>query len=338
MQVKNIAHISLKLSLFAILITLGGLLIYSYWTELVIAAQSWQRYFHKQLIALLIKTKTDGLQTGLLLMSFSFLYGILHSAGPGHGKFIITTYLATQPKQLKKSLQLTILSSLMQALVAIVVISLMLIVLKLSTKYLKISEYWLMLTSYILIILVGLFLCYKAAKKLLNLTKFAYKQNLKIQKITRLTDASNTLTAQHNSCACCNYHVLSGQNKITRSTNWLDDLAIILAVGVRPCSGALLVLIFSFTMGSYYWGIMATLAMAIGTSITTSFFALLVHYARKFAEYLLRQQSSSSYQIFAIIIQFIGLVGGLVFILMGLILIVGIEHSVYATGNPLFAK
>jgi high-affinity nickel-transporter len=55
---------------------------------------------------------------------------------------------------------------------------------------------------------------------------------------------------------------------------------IILSIGMRPCSGAIFVLFLAYMLDLYRWGIFATLAMAFGTGITLSAFALLVRYAR----------------------------------------------------------
>jgi ABC-type nickel/cobalt efflux system permease component RcnA len=51
--------------------------------------------------------------------------------------------------------------------------------------------------------------------------------------------------------------------------------AIVLAVGIRPCSGAIFILVFALTQGLYWAGIGATFAMALGTAITVSALAIL---------------------------------------------------------------
>ena len=56
----------------------------------------------------------------LALGAAGFLYGVFHAAGPGHGKVVITTYLATQRETLWRGIALAVASSLVQGLVAIV--------------------------------------------------------------------------------------------------------------------------------------------------------------------------------------------------------------------------
>lgn len=45
---------------------------------------------------------------------------------------------------------------------------------------------------------------------------------------------------------------------------------IVLAVGIRPCSGAIFILIFALMQGLYWTGILSTFAMAFGTALTVS--------------------------------------------------------------------
>jgi ABC-type nickel/cobalt efflux system permease component RcnA len=58
---------------------------------------------------------------------------------------------------------------------------------------------------------------------------------------------------------------------------------IVLSMGMRPCSGAIMVLLFSKVIGVFGWGMAAALAMAAGTSLTISALALLVHSFRQLA-------------------------------------------------------
>lgn len=56
-----------------------------------------------------------------------------------------------------------------------------------------------------------------------------------------------------------------------------------LAVGLRPCTGAIIVLVFAFSQGVYGVGVAATLAMAVGTGLAVAVLAGLAVGARGFA-------------------------------------------------------
>ncbi len=56
---------------------------------------------------------------------------------------------------------------------------------------------------------------------------------------------------------------------------WRRGLAAIVAVGLRPCSGAILVLVFALAQGLFWAGIASTLVMGLGTAITVAAIATL---------------------------------------------------------------
>lgn len=64
---------------------------------------------------------------------------------------------------------------------------------------------------------------------------------------------------------------------------WGKALAIAFSVGIRPCTGAILVLVFALSQGLLWAGVFATFAMAIGTAMTVSALAALAVGSREFA-------------------------------------------------------
>ncbi len=65
--------------------------------------------------------------------------------------------------------------------------------------------------------------------------------------------------------------------------SWGKAVTLAFAVGLRPCTGALLVLIFSWGLGLYWAGILATLAMGVGVFMTISVIAALAVFAKSAA-------------------------------------------------------
>ena len=103
----------------------------------------WQRDVNQQMSGLLKAVAENPTKAGGSLLIFSFLYGVLHALGPGHGKIVITTWLATHPSKLKSSIGLTLASSLLQGLVAIALVVVVLTVLQLPARQLHMSSFWL---------------------------------------------------------------------------------------------------------------------------------------------------------------------------------------------------
>ncbi|EJS91266.1 hypothetical protein AAUPMC_04714 [Pasteurella multocida subsp. multocida str. Anand1_cattle] len=97
----------------------------------------WQRDINQLMSDYLHQIQTDKTHAGMWLIAISFLYGVFHAIGPGHGKFIIATYLSTHQTQLKTSMKLTFLSSLVQGSVAVCLTSFVVVILNLSSAYFK---------------------------------------------------------------------------------------------------------------------------------------------------------------------------------------------------------
>jgi ABC-type nickel/cobalt efflux system permease component RcnA len=65
--------------------------------------------------------------------------------------------------------------------------------------------------------------------------------------------------------------------------SWRKVIAVVFSVGIRPCTGAILVLVFALTQGVFWAGVAATFAMALGTGITVSVLATLALGSRELA-------------------------------------------------------
>ncbi|WP_312774748.1 nickel/cobalt transporter [Atlantibacter hermannii] len=258
------------LGLFFLLAIVAGVLVWQYWPRLMMHSIVWQRSVNLEMSALLKRVAENPRQAGGALLLFSFVYGVLHALGPGHGKVVIATWLATHPSRLKTSLGLTFASSLLQGLVAIGLVVIVLSLLALPARQLHMSSFWLEKGSFLLVGVLGILLCWRALKRLRALL-----QRTKFHGFT-----PHHVHSEH--CGCGHQH-LPDQQQLAQSDDWRARLMIILSMGMRPCSGAIMVLLFSKVIGVFGWGIASALAMAAGTSLTISSLALLVHSFRTLA-------------------------------------------------------
>ena len=131
------------LAVFLLLATGGGLWLWQAWPQVMMHSVVWQRDVNQQMSGLLKAVAANPTRAGGSLLLFSFIYGVLHALGPGHGKIVITTWLATHPSKLKSSIGLTLASSLLQGLVAIGLVVVVLTVLQLPARQLHMSSFWL---------------------------------------------------------------------------------------------------------------------------------------------------------------------------------------------------
>ncbi|MCS2162489.1 nickel/cobalt transporter [Scandinavium sp. H11S7] len=258
------------LLLFLIVALTGGAWLWHAWPQVLLKSIIWQRELNQQMSGLLQAVAEDPTKAGGSLLAFSFIYGVLHALGPGHGKVVITTWLATHPSKLKSSIGLTLMASLLQGLVAIGLVVVVLTLLALPARQLHLSSFWLEKGSYALVGVLGLLLCWRALKKL--------RQILRKPTFTAFTPHHE----HHANCGCGHQH-MPDPKQMENGNDWRARLVIVLSMGMRPCSGAIMVLLFSKVIGVFSWGVASALAMAAGTSITISSLALLVHSFRQLA-------------------------------------------------------
>jgi len=238
----------------------------------------WQKTLHREMTQLLQQVADQPHQAGLSLLLFSLLYGVLHALGPGHGKVVITTFLATHPAKLKTSLKLTLLASLLQGTVAIVLVTLMLVILQTSSRQLHLGSFWLEKGSYLLVIGLGIWIGYRALQSL-----WQQRQQRSALKIYTLRSDH-----QHDAhCGCGHAHLPSAQ-QISEALNGKTQLLVVMSMGLRPCSGAIMMLLFAKVIGVYLWGVASAAVMAVGTALTISAIGLFVQRSRALAQRLAR--------------------------------------------------
>ena len=98
---------------------------------------------------------------------------------------------------------------------------------------------------------------------------------------------------------------------------WREQLGVVLAVGLRPCSGALIVLAFALSQGLLVAGIVAVLLMGLGTAITTGTLAALAVGAKSVA----RRLAGADNPVTAAILWWVELFAAIAVLVFGLVLV-----------------
>ncbi len=290
----------LGLALVALTITWVAWLYWSevmgLWQLLIGEVLATQRGLHRDLATAMRDVSKQGYLAGLTLIGLSFLYGVFHAAGPGHGKAVITTYLATQPGEHRSSLVLAACAALLQGVTAILAVELMVTVLASTFRQAQLATGTLEQLSFGVVAALGAFLCLVTGRRLL-----------------RHWRAPSTAHGHH-----C-HHDHTG---LSRNVSWWTAL---LSIGLRPCSGAILVLVLAHSLGLKLAGIAGVLAMSLGTALTVSLIALITVHARHLAASVADRLSADEARL-AFTGNLIGFLGGLLILLMGI--------SLISAGNP----
>jgi nickel/cobalt transporter (NicO) family protein len=217
--------------------------------------------------------KSDSpVRAALALIAIAFGYGVLHAAGPGHGKSVISAYVLTNRETVRRGVALSFLSALIQAFSAIVFFGIMTLVLKQTSIQMRATEATIETISWGLVAAVGAYLLWRQVAPFLN------------RKRDDLAERGHTAHIHDHgpNCACGHSHMASPRD-LQGDWSWSKALPLAFSVGIRPCSGAILLLIFALSQGMLWAGIVGTFAMALGTAITVSALAALAVSSREWA-------------------------------------------------------
>ncbi|ETI60815.1 nickel/cobalt transporter [Marinomonas profundimaris] len=219
---------------------------------------SQQAGFHRELVSLVRSISKEGSPVLLWgLISTSFFYGVFHAAGPGHGKAVISAYMLASKAPLRRGISLAFLCAGVQAVMAVAVILVLSQVFSLAGKAMQISRFF-EIASFAAVGLIGVWILVRLLRGQSGCGHDHSNDHLDGHH--HEPDHSHA----HDSHACCSHH--EQEAKTARRSIW----AMVAAVGIRPCTGAVLVLLFSLSAGIFVWGLVATFAMALGTAITVA--------------------------------------------------------------------
>ncbi|CAB3637341.1 MAG: nickel/cobalt transporter [Achromobacter sp.] len=262
----------------------------------------WQTHFYRQLTAAVRAWQADG--GAWLLIGLSFAYGVFHALGPGHGKAVISSYVLANRQTARNGALLALVSSLVQALVAIAMVAVLALVFNATAAAMNQATRWLELASYGLVTLLGAWLVWiKAIRPLLRrrparaaavvaspaVAAPALKGAAALRAIAIHAPAPIAQGEvrgeghghahvdphdHHDDCGCGHAHVPPPE-QVAGPLNWRRAWSAIFAVGLRPCSGALIVLVFALSQGFFLAGVASALAMGLGTGLTVAALACL---------------------------------------------------------------
>ena len=257
-----------------------------------------------------IRATRDGYGGAPGLIALSFAYGIFHAAGPGHGKAVITSYMVSNEVALRRGLLIAVLAALLQGAVAVALVGVAAIVFHATAARMTAVSQAIELTSYLGIVALGLLLVWRKGRALSAATRsmrgsgrsgipslapFALAPagpSMRFDAAVALPtsgrffsdDGRAALAGAHDAdCACGHHHIPDSRLLASARFDWRAAGIAIATAGARPCSGALLVLVFALAQGIFLAGVAATFAMAVGTALTTGALAVFAVFAKDLA-------------------------------------------------------
>jgi nickel/cobalt exporter len=202
------------------------------------------------------------------LLALAFFYGVVHAAGPGHGKAVIAAYLVGTEGAIRRGIVLSFLSAAAQGVTAISAVGLLAALLGFVSREVADMTRPLELLGAAMIAGVGAYVLATTVRSILA-GRDAHAHH------HHHAHAHDHPHDHHDDRGHAHTHVAPSE-----APDWRSGVAIVAAVGLRPCMGAILVLLFALSYGVFFVGALATAAMSLGTGITVAVLALLSSGAR----------------------------------------------------------
>jgi nickel/cobalt exporter len=288
-----------------------------------------QAEFYRSLSTFIRASKDDGAAMWGLF-GISFLYGVFHAVGPGHGKAVISSYLVANEETWRRGVVLSFVSAAIQSVVAIVVVAIAAVVLGATAKAIGLTVHVVETVSYVLVILIGLRLLFvKGRGFLIAWRELSSKRGPAAATASSSEQGETSHRHDHGPGATavrreqchddghahhvhgphCHHHDGDDHHghgdhghdhdhhasawghahgpepaELAGAGGWRRGLSAVIAVGLRPCSGAIIVLIFALAQDLFWTGVGATLLMGLGTAITVAAIATVAVSARNVAK------------------------------------------------------
>ena len=283
-----------------------------------------QAEFYRQFSSLIRAAKADG-SVAWGLFGLSFLYGIFHAAGPGHGKAVISSYMVANEETWVRGVVLSFASALLQALVAVVVVGIAAALLNATAATMSRAVNLIEILSYSLIILIGVRLLWVKGRVFLTTLQTLHRPAAVGAAVTPAHHRHDPAHGDHDHAHGDHdhAHVHHGHDhdhhqhcaghahdhdhddhasawghahapepeELAGPGGWKRGLSAIVAVGLRPCSGAILVLVFALAQGLFWTGVVSTFIMGLGTAITVAAIATIAVFAKAWAKRVADTQS-----------------------------------------------
>lgn len=319
-----------------------------------------QQRLNRELANAVKELKSAGSLAAAAVLGFiGFSYGVLHAAGPGHGKAIISSYVLANDETVRRGIMLSFLSAFIQALSAIVLVGILAIALNATSLEMRAAEAWIETISWAFIAAVGAWLLVGQIRQIWARRQAVPATPSPAAHAHRHAPHDAGAHAHGPGCGCADHghgdHVHAGHTHTPHAhrhdpghhhdhdhvhaadgsccghahmpdpkdlqgdLTWGKALAIAFSVGIRPCTGAILVLVFALSQGLLWAGVFATFAMAIGTALTVSVLATLAVGSRELAARLGGEGSGWATAVSTAA----GLIGSTLVLVMGLVFFMG---------------
>jgi len=196
-----------------------------------------------------VQTGEDKFALFFLLMA-SFIYGVIHSIGPGHGKALAFSYFSSFKSSYFQAFIIFLATAFVHIIGAFVLVMISVFILQsVMNRFMEDSISYITSLSAVIIMFLALYILYKKIRK--------------------------------KSCACCSVDLKTANFSITaQNINFVkttlnkpiineirskkQDLIFVITAGIIPCPGTVLLFVYAFLLKTYFAVILASISISLG--------------------------------------------------------------------------
>ena len=233
-----------------------------------------QRIFQNELASGIMAARQGAPSVIWGVILASGLYGFVHAVGPGHGKFLIGSAGLGSQAAARTMAGLAIASSLVQGLTAVVLVYGGLGLASVGTRWAEdVTNDVLTPLSYGVIAVIGIVLLWRGLRAVLQRKPALNHGHHHDHAHDHHHHGHDHAHVHDEACGCGHRHGPTAE-EVARVHGWRDAFALIAGIAIRPCTGAVIVLVIAWQTGLHWLGLAAVFAMALGTGAFTAMVAL----------------------------------------------------------------
>lgn len=213
-----------------------------------------------------IEKKDDKLALFLLLMA-SFIYGIIHSIGPGHGKALAFSYFSSFKSSYFEAFIISLATAFIHIIGALVIVLISIFVLQsVMNSFIQNSISYLTSFSAIIIMILALYILYRKINK--KKASCCCSVELKTSTFSTIPHSINFVNKTTN------------KPVLNKPRSKKQDLLFVLSAGIIPCPGTVLLFVYAFLLKTYFAVVLASISISLGMAIVifaSSFLGVSTH-------------------------------------------------------------
>lgn len=192
----------------------------------------------------------DYLALVFLLMA-SFIYGVIHAFGPGHGKALAFSYFSSQKSSFFEAFVISLVTAFIHILGALFIVLFSVFILQsVLNRFMEDSILYITSFSALIIMFLALYILYRKLSK--KSCSCCCSVDLKTTKFTAVSSNMNFVKA------------VSNKPVIIPIRSKKQDLIFILTAGIIPCPGTVLLFVYAFLLKTYFAVILASISISLG--------------------------------------------------------------------------